>query len=141
MNRPMLLASPMRHFNIGEHYVFTQVRRETGKEYGVQVPCDEGIANHIGPKPCAGTREGDGEASVGVRAGQPLSRDRKLFPSVDAVCVAEGNTSEGASASARTTRRGRRPWHACTLLVREPGDLESDRSRYETGPHREGEEP
>ena len=47
--------------------VFTQVRRETGREYGVQVPYDEGIANHIGPKPCAGIREGVGEASVGVR--------------------------------------------------------------------------
>jgi hypothetical protein len=39
----------------------------------VRVPCDEGIANHIGPKPCAGIREGVGEASAGVRAGQPLS--------------------------------------------------------------------
>ena len=28
-----------------------------------------------------------------------------------------------ASASARPTRRGRRPWHVRTLLVREPGDL------------------
>src|SRR6266851_7884412 len=67
-------------------------------------------------------REGVGEASAGVRAGQPLSRDRKPFPGVDAVCVAEGNTSECAIASARATRRGRRTWHARTLLAREPGD-------------------
>jgi hypothetical protein len=107
----------------------------------VQVPCDEGIANHIGPKPCAGIREDVGEASAGERAGQPLSRDRKLFPGADAVCVAEGDTSEGASASARATRRGRRTWHARTLLVREPGELESDQPRYRAGPHREGEEP
>jgi hypothetical protein len=107
----------------------------------VRVPCDEGIANHIGPKPCAGIREGVGEASAGVRAGQPLSRDRKLFPGADAVCVAQGNTFEGANASARTTRRGRRPWHARTLLVREPGDLGSDQSQSRAGPRREGEEP
>jgi hypothetical protein len=107
----------------------------------VQVPCDEGIANHIGPKPCAGIREGVGEASAGVHAGQPLSRDRKLFLGADAVCVAEGNTSACATASARATRRGRRTWHARTLLVREPGALESDQSRHWAGPHREGEEP
>jgi len=39
----------------------------------VQVHYDEGIANHIGPEPCAGIREDVGEASVGERAGQPLS--------------------------------------------------------------------
>jgi len=43
----------------------------------VQVHYDEGVANHIGPEPCAGIREDVGEASVGERAGQPLSRDRK----------------------------------------------------------------
>ena len=107
----------------------------------MQVLYDEGIANHIGPKPCAGSREGVGEASAGVRIGQPLSRDRKLVPSADAVCVAEGKTTECANASAQATRRGHRPWHVRTLLVREPGDLESDQSRYWAGPHREGEEP
>jgi hypothetical protein len=29
------------------------VRRETGKVYVVKVHCDEGVANHIGPEPCA----------------------------------------------------------------------------------------
>jgi len=43
----------------------------------VQVHCDEGVANHIGPEPCAGIREDVGEASVGEHIGQPLSRDRK----------------------------------------------------------------
>ena len=33
----------------------------------------EGVAIRIGPEPCAGTREGDGEASVGEHIGQPLS--------------------------------------------------------------------
>ena len=44
----------------------------------MQVRCDEGIANHIGPKPCMGCREAVCEASAGVCAGQPLSRDRTL---------------------------------------------------------------
>ena len=46
----------------------------------MQVHYDEGIANHIGPEPCAGIREDVGEASARERAGQPLSRDRKLSP-------------------------------------------------------------
>ena len=50
-------------------HVFAQMRRETGKEYVVQVHYDEGIENHIGPEPCAGIREDVGEASVGERAG------------------------------------------------------------------------
>ena len=89
----------------------------------MQIHCDEGVANYIGPKPCAGIREEVGEASVGERAGQPLSRERKRFLGAGAVCVAEGKTFECAIASTRTTRRGHRTWHACTLFVREPGDL------------------
>ena len=108
----------------------------------MQVHCDEGVANYIGPKPCAGVREEVGEASVGERAGQPLSRERKLFLGADAVCVAEGNTSEGVSASARVARRGRRTWHARKLFAREPGDLRvGHRPQGEDGPRREGEEP
>lgn len=44
----------------------------------VKVHCDEGVANYIGPEPCAGLREGVGEASVGEHAGQPLSRETVL---------------------------------------------------------------
>ena len=55
------------------------VRRETGKEQMVQVHHDEGVAIHIGPAPCAVAREGVGEASAGVRTGQPLSRERMLI--------------------------------------------------------------
>ena len=108
----------------------------------MQVPCDEGIANHIGPEPCAGIREDAGEASAGERAGQPLSRDRKLIPGADAVCVVEGNMSKSANASTWATRRGRRTWHARTLHVREPGGLRVGRRLYcADGPRREGEEP
>jgi hypothetical protein len=92
----------------------------------VQVHCDEGIANHIGPEPCAGAREGIGEASVGDRIGQPLSREINVILGADAVQLVEGNTDGCAIASARPAQRGRRPWHVQTLLVREPGDLMPD---------------
>ena len=91
----------------------------------MQVLHEEGEANHLGPEPCVGTREGDGEASAGERAGQPLSRERSFVPGADAVQIAEGNTAERVSASARTARRGRRPWHVRTLFAREPGGLVS----------------
>jgi hypothetical protein len=107
----------------------------------VQVHYDEGVAIHIGPEPCAGTREGVGEASVGVRVGQPSSRDRKFIPGADAVHLAEGNTKERASASAPTTRRGRRTWHARMLFAREPGELSPGQPQHWAGPCREGEEP
>ena len=58
----------------------------------MQVHCNEEVANHIGPEPCADTREGAGEASVGERAGQPLSHERIVYPDADAVQEAEGNT-------------------------------------------------
>ena len=89
----------------------------------MQVHCDEGIANHIGPEPCAGIREGVGEASVGERIGQPLSRESTLILGADVVPVTEGNTDGRDNASAQTARRGRRTWHARTLFARKPGDL------------------
>jgi hypothetical protein len=92
----------------------------------VQVHYDEGVAIHIGPEPCAVAREGNGEASVGERAGQTLSRERILIPGADAVARAEGETDGRANASTRASRRGRRPWHARTLFVREPGDPMTD---------------
>jgi hypothetical protein len=108
----------------------------------VRVRCNEGVAIHIGPEPCAVTREGIGEASAGERIGQPLSRESDISQSADAVSYAEGIMDGHASASVRPTLRGLRPWHVRTLLVREPGDLQFDHSQHQTGgPHREGEEP
>jgi hypothetical protein len=108
----------------------------------VQVHYDEGVAIRIDPEPCEGIREDVGEASAGERAGQPLSRDRKLIPGADAVCVAEGNMPKSVIASAWVTRRGRRTWHARTLPVREPGGLRVGRKPlWADGPRREGEEP
>ena len=91
----------------------------------MQVHHEEGVASQLGPEPCVGTREGDGEASAGERTGQPLSRERSVVPGADAFQIAEGNTDGRASASARTARRGRRPWHVRTLSAREPGGLVS----------------
>ena len=45
----------------------------------------EGIANHTGPEPCAGTREGAGETSVGERAGRVLSPENIDIPGADLV--------------------------------------------------------
>jgi hypothetical protein len=107
----------------------------------VKVHYDEGVASHIDPESCAAAREDRGEALTGERIGQPLSRERMCNLGADAVHEVEGNTDGRASASARTTRRGLRPWHVRKLLAREPGDLASDRSAIAAGPHREGEEP
>jgi hypothetical protein len=54
------------------------VRREIGKEQEVQVLYDEDLASHIAPEPCVVSRERQGEASAGDRAGWPLSRERVL---------------------------------------------------------------
>jgi hypothetical protein len=89
----------------------------------VQVHYGEGVAIHIGPEPCAGTREGDGEASVGERIGQPWSRVNLKLPGADVFRFTEGNMDGRVIASARLTRRGRRPWHVRKLFAREPGGL------------------
>jgi len=44
----------------------------------VEVLYSKGVASHTGPEPCVVSREGQGEASAGDRAGWPLSRERKF---------------------------------------------------------------
>ena len=105
----------------------------------MQVHYDEEAAIHIGPEPCAGIREGVGEASAGERIGQPLSRENKIVPGADVLRITEGNTDGGIIASARPVRRGRRPWHVWKLFAREPGDLGFGRRMDTAGPHREDE--
>jgi len=107
----------------------------------VQVHYDEGVAIRIGPEPCANIREGVGEASAGEHIGQPLSRESLKVPGAHVVTFTEGNMDGRAIASARPTRRGRRPWHVWKLLVREPGDLGFDQRLDTAGPRRKGEEP
>ena len=89
----------------------------------MQVRCDEGVAIHIGPKPCVCAREGAGEASAGERIGQPLSRESQIIPGADVLIPTEGDMAERDNASVPTARRGRRPWHVRKLFVRKPGDL------------------
>jgi len=89
----------------------------------VRVHYDEGSAIRIGPEPCVVIREGEGEASVGERIGQPLSRESLKVPGADVVIITEGIMDGRVIASARSARRGRRPWHVWKLLVREPGGL------------------
>ena len=45
----------------------------------MKVLYDEDLASHIGPEPCVMSREGQGEASAGDRAGWPSSRERRKF--------------------------------------------------------------
>jgi hypothetical protein len=65
----------------------------------VQVPYDEGVANHIGPESCAVAREGRGEALTGECTGQPLSRERVSFW-VPTPCIWWKATCPGATARA-----------------------------------------
>ena len=76
----------------------------------MQVPCDEGVAIHIGPESCAVAREGLGEPLTGECIGQPLSRERSLILGADAVHKVEGNMS------GRDNARSGRPG-----VVRDPG--------------------
>ena len=58
----------------------------------MQVHYGEGVAIHIGPEPCAGLREGVGEASVGECIGQPLSREIVVNQGADVVHLTEGES-------------------------------------------------
>ena len=89
----------------------------------MEVHYGEGVAIRIGPEPCTGTREGDGEASAGEHIGQPLSRESKIVPGAHVVIFTEGNTDGRVNASVCPTRRGRRTWHVRKLFVWEPGGL------------------
>ena len=106
----------------------------------MRVRYDEGVAIHIGPKPCVGVREDAGEASVGERIGQQLSHEKPVVPDADVFMVTEGETAERVIASALWVRRGRRTWHVRKLFVREPGGLEFGLRMDIVGPHREDEE-
>ena len=67
----------------------------------MKVHCDEGVAIHIGPEPCAGVCEDVGEASAGEHIGQPSSRETVVIPGADAVYSSEGNTDGCANAPDR----------------------------------------
>ena len=96
----------------------------------MKVRYDEGVANRIGPEPCVCVREDADEASVGVRIGQPLSRERVHILGADVFVRTEGNMRGRDSASASSARRGQRTWHVRKLSAREPGGLSSIRRRF-----------
>src|SRR5215510_15301050 len=82
------------------------------------------------------------QRSVDRGARRPAIEPRKYpRPGRDVVPLTEGKYGWARYREAQTARRGRRHWHAWTLLEREPGDLTTDRSAAAAGPHREGEEP
>ena len=110
----------------------------------MQVHYDEGVAIHIGPEPCAGAREGVGEASAGECTGQPLSRERPIIPGADAVPI-RGRPH----GRARHRERPDDPAWSETLACADAPCTGTGRSRGwpaacgmpRSGPHREGEEP
>ena len=88
----------------------------------MQEPYAEGLATHGGPKPCAGTRKGDGEASEGAHAGRVLSREIVRVRSADAVIP--GGRQHDPKQDMRADGRLCAvvdPWHAWNLHAREPG--------------------
>jgi hypothetical protein len=74
----------------------------------VQGLYDEDLASHIAPKPSVVSREGQGEASAGDRAGRLLSRE-SAFPDADRVANLEGHTTRRAIASGGPVRHGPGP--------------------------------
>jgi hypothetical protein len=102
----------------------------------VEVRCGEGVAIHTGLKSCvSGRREAPHEALTEGCAGQLLSSESALPGRRRRYSQVEGEMRGCDSASAQAVLRDQRPWHARTLLAREPGDLWVD--RREGGPHRE----
>jgi hypothetical protein len=108
----------------------------------VQVRCDEGVATHIGPKPCVDAREGVGEASAGGVQRPTIEPRQKNIPGRRRRHVVRKATWLSAQ-----SRASNRPG-----VVRDPGmcrrslygSREISRSTSaacRTGPHREGEEP
>jgi hypothetical protein len=107
----------------------------------VQVPCDEGVAIHIGPESCAAVREGRGEALTGECIGQPLSRERVSFW-VPTPCIRWKATCPDATAQVlgrpgvvrdpgmcRRSLRGNREVSRLTVRRRPPVRIGKARSR------------
>jgi hypothetical protein len=104
----------------------------------VKVSCSEGVANHTDLESCVTFMPRGMTRSVARGVGRPAIEPRKLvfLQDADVIHVMEGNMRGSASASFHSVLRGQRPWHVCTLLAREPGELWID--RLGAGPHREG---
>ena len=107
----------------------------------MQVPYDEGVANHIGPESCAVAREGLGEALTGECTGQPLSRE-SFLSWVPTPCIRRKATCQGASSRApgrpgvvrdpgmsRSSLRGNREVSRSTVRQLPPVRIGKARSR------------
>lgn len=82
----------------------------------------ESLASHTGPESCGVTRKGDPEALIGEVRARILNREKPVTPGRRLPCLgAEGNISYTAIVRGARVPRGRRPWHAWTQLIREPG--------------------
>jgi hypothetical protein len=92
----------------------------------VQVRCGEGLATHTGPKSCAVTREGSGEALTGARTGGVSSGVSHIVRSADAVVASRRQQAEARHRKdLNHPASSLDPQHVRTSLVREPGDLRS----------------
>ena len=81
----------------------------------MRVHREEGIASHLGPEPCGGTREGDGEASVGEGIGQPLVRQESWrVPAGESPVRVRGSARPVASVAAwEATTTAKRTQQSC----------------------------
>jgi hypothetical protein len=108
----------------------------------VQVHCDEGGAIHIGPELCVYARENMGEASVGERIGQLLSRERAQTRMPTLFTGRKARRTAHLIASAWTIGVVGNPSMCGRSLY---GNREISRSTdghvVPQGPHREGEKP
>ena len=75
----------------------------------MQVPYDEGLADHIGPAPCVGARESTGEPSVEGNRGLGIEPRKQYFETPTLWVNGEGNMGRGAMASPALVSRGHRP--------------------------------
>ena len=110
----------------------------------MKVPHDEGVADHIGPAPCVGAREGTGEASAEGRCGLGIE-PRKQYSGTPTLWVSgEGNTGcgkprpAGAQASLRRSRVVKDPMHVPKLPVGNREISCSTARHTAAGPHRGG---
>ena len=92
----------------------------------MQVHCDEGLANHIGPMPCVDRPRGRAR-SVGRGKYRPAIEPRKLRSECRRRLTCGRRHDRMRHRELRSALRGLRPWHVHKLLVREPGDLVIDR--------------
>ena len=84
--------------------------------------CIEGLANHDDREPCAGVREGAGEASVAVRAGWAIEPRNGVSPGRRRRHDRRKATPVAALARAAAGPRAvGEPVHVRNLDVREPG--------------------